>query len=53
MMVAAVELSGRWPGRLLEPPDLKVEHCRLAGESWLPLILSLCCLNSVERWQSK
>jgi len=33
MVVAAVELGGRWPGRLLEPPDLKVEHCRLAAWS--------------------
>ena len=40
-MVAAVELCNRWSGRLLEPPDLRVEHCGLAGESGLPLILSL------------
>ena len=40
-MVATVELCERWPGRLPEPSDLMVEHCGLAGEPGLPLILSL------------
>ena len=40
-MVATVELCERWPGRLPEPSDLRVEHCGLAGESGLPLILSI------------
>ena len=47
MVVAAGELRDRWPGRLMEPPDLRVGHCWLAGESWLPLILALYCINSV------